>query len=70
LASKESAAQTSLGFAPYDTARRVGVRNNPTQAKRRLEWAPKLFLKGRELGEGDAPLESGCWIEGVFHLLG
>src|SRR5271163_4017393 len=32
------------------TRRTVGVRNNPTQAKRRLEGHPKLFLRVRQLG--------------------
>ncbi len=31
-------------IAPYDTERRVNFRNNPTQAKRRLEWATLLLL--------------------------
>jgi hypothetical protein len=30
--------------APNDTERSVGVRNNPTQAKGRLEWATQAFV--------------------------
>ena len=37
-----------LGFAPNDTEGEV--RNNPTQAKRRLEWATPNFLAGRTAG--------------------
>jgi len=27
---------------------RIAVRNNPTQAKRRLEWAPESFVANAE----------------------